>query len=190
MQLRRTVWIGLALAFCFALASALPANAGEQHYRSRKYKAPPPTARIQVEVLKKENGEPIMNAAVVFNPFDQRGKDLGNLEVKTGPDGKATIDVIPVGSKVDVQIIATGFATFAGAYQIDGPTKDIKISMLRPRAQVSAYENNDGKASERKWGVQDPVRPKPQTSATQPSTPPASTAVPEQKSSSAPAPKQ
>lgn len=190
MQLRRSTWISLALLFSFAVASSWQASAGEQHYRGRKYKAPPPTARIQVEVLKKENGEPIMNAAVVFNPYDKRGKDLGNLEVKTGPDGKATIDVIPVGSKVDVQIIATGFATFAGAYQIDGPTKDITISMLRPRAQVSAYENNEGKASERKWGVQDPVRPKPQAGATQPSTPPATTGSPAQKSSDTPAQKQ
>ncbi|HEU5339959.1 hypothetical protein [Edaphobacter sp.] len=190
MPLRRSVWISFALVFCFALASSWQAKAGEQHYRSRKYKAPPPTARIDVEVLKKENGQPLMNAAVVFNPFDRNGKDLGNLEVKTGPDGKATIDVIPVGSRVDVQIIAAGFATYAGSYQIDGPTKDISISMLRPRAQVSAYENNEGKASDRKWGVQEPVRPKPQTS-TQPAAPPASTApAAAPKSAGASAPKQ
>ena len=181
------------LIFCFALASSWQAKAGEQHYRSRKYKAPPQTARIEVEVLKKENGQPLMNAAVVFNPFDQKGKDLGNLEVKTGPDGKATIDVIPVGSRVDVQIIANGFATYAGSYQIDGPTKDISVSMLRPRAQVSAYENNDGKASDRKWGVQEPVRPKPQTGApvtVKPSTPSASSSAPAPKSADASAPKQ
>ena len=181
MQPRRSLWISFALVFCFALASSWQSSAQEeQHYRGRKYKAPPQSAHIEVEVLKKENGKPIMNAAVVFNPFDQRGKDLGNLEVKTGPDGKAIIDVIPVGSRVDVQIIATGFATFAGSYQIDGPAKDISVSMLRPRAQISAYENNDGKASTRKWGVQEPARPKPQT--------PSST--PAQKSTDAPAPKQ
>ena len=188
MQSRRSIWISFALVFCFVLASSWQSSAQEeQHYRGRKYKAPPPSARIEVEVLKKENGKPIMNAAVVFNPFDKNGKDLGNLEVKTGPDGKAVIDVIPVGSSVNVQIIATGFATFAKTYQIDGPTKDISISMLRPREQVSAYENNKGKASERKWGVQEPIRPKPQTS-----TPPSATSsAPAQKSTNnTPPPKQ
>lgn len=186
MQLRRSFWISFVLVFCFVLASSWQSSAQEeQHYRGRKYKAPPPSAHIEVEVLKKENGKPIMNAAVVFNPFDKNGKDLGNLEVKTGPDGKAIIDVIPVGSSVDVQIIATGFATFAKTYQIDGATKEISISMLRPRAQVSAYENNDGKASTRKWGVQDPIRPKPQTAA-----PPASTSSSTQKSTGTSAPKQ
>ena len=186
MQLRRSFWISFVLVFCFVLVSSWQSSAQEeQHYRGRKYKAPPPSAHIEVEVLKKENGKPIMNAAVVFNPFDKNGKDLGNLEVKTGPDGKAIIDVIPVGSSVDVQIIATGFATFAKTYQIDGATKEISISMLRPRAQVSAYENNDGKASTRKWGVQDPIRPKPQTAA-----PPASTSSSTQKSTDTSAPKQ
>jgi hypothetical protein len=72
-----------------------------------------------------------------------------------------------------VQIIATGYATYAQDYLIDQPTKEITISMIRPQAQVSAYENNEGKASTRKAGVQEPVRPNPVT-------PPASSATPAQ----------
>ena len=167
MLLRRSLGLSLAFAFCLLMVSSAASFSQEQHYRGRKYKAPPPTAHIEVEVLKKENGKPIMNAAVVFNPFDKKGKDLGNLEVKTGPDGKAIIDIIPVGSTVDVQIIATGFSTYAGQYDIDSATKDISVSMVRPRAQVSAYENNEGKASERKAGVQDPnwLKAKPKAAA-------------------------
>lgn len=184
MLLRRSLGISLALTFCLLTVSSSASLSQEQHYRGRKYKAPPPTAHIEVEVLRKDNGKPIMNAAVVFNPFDQKGKDLGNLEVKTGPDGKAVIEIIPIGSTVDVQVIATGFATYAGQYDINTATKEISVSMLRPRAQVSAYQNNDGKASERKPGVQEPSWLKPSakaapsasgsTSTAPSSTPPAS----------------
>lgn len=156
MLLRRSFGFSLAFVFCLLMVSS-PASFGQdQHFRGRKYKAPPPSAHIEVEVLRKENGKPLMNAAVVFNPFDKNGKDLGNLEVKTGPDGKAVIDIIPVGSTVDVQVIATGFSTFAQQYDIDTASKNISVSMIRPRAQVSAYENNEGKAAQRQPGVQEP----------------------------------
>jgi len=56
--------------------------------------APPATSHIEVTVLKKFNGKPISNAAVIFDAT-MDGKDQGNLEVKTDPEGKATIDVIP-----------------------------------------------------------------------------------------------
>ena len=72
--------------------------------------------------LKKFNGKPIVNAAVIFNSTLD-GKDEGNLEVKTDPDGKATIDVIPTGSTVRVQVIATGFATFADEYVVTEPSR-------------------------------------------------------------------
>ena len=124
----------------------------------RKYKAPPETAHIEVLVTKKTNGKPIMNAAVVFHS-KKDGRDEGNMEVKTDPEGKASIDVIPTGSDLTVQVIANGFATFAGEYVVDGPTKQIAVAMLRPQAQVSAYEDNSGKASDRKAGVQEPVKP-------------------------------
>ena len=169
MLVRRSICFSLALAFTLASASSL-SSFGEQHFRGRKYKAPPPTSHIEVEVLRQENGKPIMNAAVVFNPFDKNGKDLGNLEVKTGPDGKAIIDIIPVGSTVDVQVIATGFSTFAQQYDIDGAKKDISVSMVRPRAQVSAYENNEGKQSVRKPGVQEPDWPNLKTKAAPPAS--------------------
>ena len=127
--------------------------------RGRKYKPPPETSKITVQVTKKFNGKPIMNAAVIFNPFKD-GKDIGNLEVKTDPEGKATIDIIPTGSLVRVQVIASGFATYAEDFQIDEPVRDIPVAMLRPQEQVSSYEDNSGKSSSRKAGVQEPVRPK------------------------------
>jgi hypothetical protein len=140
--------------------------------RGRKYKAPDPTSHIEVEVTKKFNGKPIPNAAVVFDATLD-GKDQGSLEVKTDPDGKATIDIIPTGSTVRVQVIATGYATFAQEYPVDGPSKSIAVAMMHPQAQVSSYVDNTGKASTRKPGVQEPIRPKPVTPPVAPPPAPA-----------------
>jgi hypothetical protein len=193
MMSRRKLLSGLlpvCITVLLATSSLLAEQSPERH--GRKYKPPPATSKITIQVTKKSNGKPITNAAVVFNPFKD-GKDIGNLEVKTDPEGKATIDIIPTGSLVRVQVIASGYATFAQDFQVDGPTRDIAVEMLRPREQVSSYKDNKGDASSRKWGVQEPVRPKPDSSTT---PPPAqgksdSNQAPEQKDSSPqPAPQQ
>ena len=166
MLLRKLSFLSTLL--CAALVPFTLQADAQDHQRGRKYKPPPETSHIEVEVLRASNGKPISNAAVIFNP-EKDGKDEGNLEVKTGPDGKTTIDVIPIGSKLRVQVIADGFATYADDYMIEGDKKEISIKMVRPRAQVSTYQDNSGKASERRPGVQEPIRPK---SATSPTTTP------------------
>ena len=130
----------------------------EQH--GRKYKPIPPMAHIVVTVEKGFNGKPLQNAAVVFHAV-RNGVNDGNLEVKTDPDGKATIDVIEIGSQVTVQVIAYGFATYASDMNVDGPSKELLVKLQRPQAQVSDYQNNDGKPAEVKPGVQEHVVPKP-----------------------------
>ena len=130
----------------------------EKH--GRKYKAPPETSHIEVTVLKDFNKKPIDGAHVILHPVKD-GRDEGNLEIKTHPDGKAVIDVIPTGSKVTIQVFADGFATFAQDYQINEASRQIVISVIRPRAQVSTYVDNQGKPAQMKPGVQEPVRPKP-----------------------------
>jgi hypothetical protein len=176
----RTVWTLSFLVLLFAFASSLPARAQDQDApvkRGRKYKSPPATSHIEVTVVKKFNGKPIMNAAVIFNP-SMDGKDEGNLEVKTDPEGKAIIDVIPTGSTVRVQVIAQGFATFAEEYEVKDPSKEISVAMVRPREQVSSYVNNDGKAATRKPGVQEPIRPAAPAAKPAPSAPPSQPATP------------
>jgi len=168
--------VPVCLSVVLVAHGLLAQDSPERH--GRKYKPPPETSKITVEVVKKTNGKPIMNAAVIFNPYKD-GKDIGNLEVKTDPDGKATIDIIPTGSLVRVQVIANGFATFAKEYQVDDPTHDIHIEMLRPREQVSSYHDNTNAPSERKWGVQEPIRPKPATpNSSKPSSPDSSSTPP------------
>src|ERR1700761_356292 len=175
MSSRRTLWSLSFLVLFLAFSSCIPAKAQDQDApvkRGRKYKAPPATSHIEGTVLKKFNGKPIMNAAVIFNP-SMDGKDEGNLEVKTDPDGKATIDVIPTGSTVRVQVIAPGFATFAEEYQVTDPSKEISIAMVRPKEQISSYVNNEGKDASRKPGVQEPIRPTTPATKPAPNSPPA-----------------
>ena len=142
----------------FGLLSVAPAHAQDTGYRGRKYKAPPAVSHIEVEVLKGYNGKPVVNAAVIFHELKD-GKDEGNLEVKTNDEGKAVIDIIAIGSAVDVQVIADGFATFAEQYQIAEPQRAIQVKMLRPQAQISTYADHHGEASTRQNGVQEPNHP-------------------------------
>lgn len=189
MQVRRiprlASFFSIALIFCLsAAAQDAPAR------RGRKYKAPPATSHIEVTVVKKFNGKPISNAAVVFKSTLD-GKVEGDLEVKTDPDGKAVIDVIPTGSTVRVQVIATGFATFAQEYLVNEPSRQIAVSMLRPQEQISSYQDNQGKAATRKPGVQEPIRPTtPATKPTPPSPPAPQTTPPQSPNASDTTPKQ
>lgn len=187
MPLRRTRLSQLALLLSLVLVSSLSALAQDAPVkRGRKYKAPPATSHIEVTVLKKFNGKPISNAAVIFDAT-MDGKDQGNLEVKTDPDGKASIDLIPTGSTVRVQVIATGFATFAEDYEVKEPSREISISMVKPQEQLSSYEDNQGKAATRKPGVQEPNRP---TTPGKPAPKPAPSATPPQPPASDNTPKQ
>lgn len=99
MQSRRAALSQLALVLCIALVSCWSAFGQDDSTarRGRKYKAPPPTSHIEVQVVKKFNNKPITNAAVVFNTF-MNGRPEGSMEVKTDPEGKAVIDIIPTGS--------------------------------------------------------------------------------------------
>ncbi|MGA3129698.1 MAG: carboxypeptidase-like regulatory domain-containing protein [Terracidiphilus sp.] len=126
--------------------SPLVTHAQTDNYHGRKYKAPPPSAHIEVTVLKDFNGKPITNAHVIFHPTEG-DRDKGALEVKTNEDGKATIDVIPVGDTVTLQVIANGYQTYGQSYKIDKPELTMEIRMKRPGGQYSIYKNPDGGSS-------------------------------------------
>ncbi len=151
MALRR-ILAGLTL---LAAAPLLHAQDDATSRRGRKYKAPPDTSHIEVQVLRDTNGKPLLNASVIFRAVKD-GRDEGNLEVKTNEDGKAIIDVIATGSDVGVQVIADGYATYAGDYVVKEPNRTIQVRMIRPRAQISTYVDTHGQASQRPDGVQEP----------------------------------
>ena len=109
--------------------------------RGRKYKTRPPTARIEVTVVRDSTGKPIENAAVIFHPMEGE-KDKGNMELKTNEDGKTIIDVLPIGDTVRMQIIAKGFQTFGDDYKVDQAQMAIDIRMKRPGEQYSIYKKH------------------------------------------------
>jgi len=180
MQASRIIRTTLAVLVALPVLLVASLLAQETSRHGRKYKPPPETSHIEVLVTKKFNGKPIMNAAVVFNPSTKDGKDLGSLEVKTDPEGKATIDIIPTGSVVRVQVIASGFATFAEDFEVNESTRQIEVALLRPQEQMSSYQDNSGKDSSRKAGVQEPVRPTTPSSNTKPDAKPSTSTAPAQ----------
>lgn len=140
---RRTLLFAVFMLATVGLAS-LPAQSQtskDDQGWSRKYKVPPPSAHIEVTVLKAFNGKPVGNAAVIFHPIEG-DKDKGALELKTDEDGKAIIDVIPIGDTVRLQVIANGYQTYGQDYKIDKATITMEIKMKRPGAQYSTYTNN------------------------------------------------
>jgi hypothetical protein len=162
---------GLGLVACSLSAH----GQNDTSKRGRKYKAPPPTARIEVTILKDVNGKPVENAAVVFHPMEGE-KDAGNMELKTNEDGKTVIDVLPIGDTVRLQVIARGFQTYGEDYKVDKAEMAIEIRMKRPGEQYSIYKSHDaaevgGKTAE-------------------PATAPAKDAAPAKPADSAPAPSQ
>ena len=154
---------------------------GQSEKHGRKYQPPPATAHIVVTVLKKFNGKPMDSVAVIFHATKD-GKDTGNMEVKTNSQGAATMDFIEAGSHVTVQVFASGYATDAEEFDVTDADKLLTVEMKRPRAQVSTFEDNDGKASTTQPGVQEhipaPVKKTPPTpdasagSGSQPAAPP------------------
>ena len=187
MLFRTQFGLSVALSLAFLLPTHVVAQDDDVPQKhGRKYKAPPDTSHIEVEVVKGFNKKPIPNAAVIFHPV-KNGVDEGNLEVKTNPDGKAIIDVIPTGSSVRIQVLANGFATFAEDYTINEPTREIHIAMQRPQAQVSTYTDNSGKVAPLNPGVQEPVRPAKKPATNAPAVSPAAQPAPAAAQPAAPA---
>lgn len=113
-------------------------SAGAQERRGRKYKAPAPTAKIEVSVLRDKDGKPIENAAVIFHTL----KEKGNMELKSNEDGKALIEVLEIGETVRLQIIAKGYQTYGGDYPVDKEQMAIEVRMKRPGEQYSIYKDH------------------------------------------------
>lgn len=118
-------------------------NHGQEQGRGRKYKPPPPTCKVTVTVVRSYNGKPVEDAAVVFHPLKD-GKDDGNMELKTNENGKVSIDVIPIGDTIRLQVIADGFQTYGKEYDLPSDTKSIVVKLNRPERQYSIYESHPG----------------------------------------------
>lgn len=114
----------------------------QENRRGRKYKPPPPTSAITVTVTKAFDGKPLENAAVVFHPINDKGKDEGGMELKTDENGKASLNLIPIGDTLLLQVIAQGYQTFGNEYAIKTASKDITVKMRYPAKQYSIYQKH------------------------------------------------
>jgi 5-hydroxyisourate hydrolase-like protein (transthyretin family) len=146
--------------------------------RGRKYKMPPPSARIEVTVLRDSSGKPIQNASVIFHAVEN-GHAKGNMELKTNEDGKTVIDVFPKGGTMRVQIIAKGFQTYGDDYEIDKDQMAIEVRMKRPGEQYSIYKphpeaSEGGKDSDAPKSADKPAPPAP-APTDKPAAPPSQT---------------
>ncbi len=126
----------LLLASAFSTAPLLHA---QESGRGRKYKAPPPVSHLSVTVTRASNGKPVENAAVIFHAIHE-GKDQGNMEVKTNEDGKATLDIIPLGDEVRLQVFKAGFQTYGETFTNDAPTREFAVKVKPPGGQYSTYK--------------------------------------------------
>lgn len=145
---RRSLIRNVVVVAVFALFSSslfVSAQQDDQH-RGRKFKAPPPSSRIEVTVLKDVNGSPVEAAAVIFHPMEGE-RDKGVMELKTNQDGKAIIDVIPIGDVVRLQVIAKGFQTYGADYKIDKPQMAMEVRLKRPGGQYSIYKQHNDSAN-------------------------------------------
>jgi hypothetical protein len=128
--------------------------------RGRKYVPPPPTSKITITVTKATNGKPVENAAVVFHPIKD-GKDEGGYELKTDEEGKAVLDIIPIGDTLRLQVIATGYQTFGNDYPITTDSKDISVKLRHPAQQYSIYEQHPDEQVGGPTPEEKPAKPQP-----------------------------
>jgi hypothetical protein len=160
----------MSIRFCLRISTAVLLFAGfpllfaGANQKGRKYTPPPATATIKVTVLRATNGKPIPNAAVVFHPMEG-DRDKGALELKSDEDGKVTIEVIPIGDTVRLQVIADGWKTYGEDYKIDTDSKEIVVKMKRPGEQYSLYGDGHSTTPNNTTpkGESNSAKPSPQT---------------------------
>lgn len=97
-------------------------------------------SRLEFVVIRSYNGKPVRNASVVLHPVNKGGKQSkSGMELKTDPDGKASMDGVPYG-KMRIQAIAPGLQTYGDDVDINQPEQQITIKMNKPQSQYSIYK--------------------------------------------------
>lgn len=133
------------VVLAFAVFLFLPAfGENDQNKDKDKDQDPDAVAALSFLVLREAGGKPVVNAVVVLHEVNDKGQQAkGGVELKTDLEGKASYEGVPYG-KVRVQVLAHGFQTFGGDYDINQPTVAISISLKRPQTQYSVYEDHPG----------------------------------------------
>ncbi len=133
--------VGMALTLALLVTGAAPSPLHAQDVkRGRKYKEPPTVSHIAITITRASNGKPVENAAVIFHTF-HNGKDLGNMEIKTNEEGKASLDVIPIGDEVQMQVFKAGFQTYGENFTNDLTSREVAVKVKPPSGQYSIYQS-------------------------------------------------
>lgn len=144
LQVVRLVVIG-GLVSALGIVGALPgrAAAGQQKDPPPE-SAPPPktspsgqqsgTVTIHIEVTAGEKEKPVEAASVYVRytePHKLRHDQKVEMNVKTTPQGKARVPLVPRGT-VLIQVIADGWKTFGKTFEITEDEQVIKIHLDKP----------------------------------------------------------
>jgi hypothetical protein len=130
--MKKLVVAGLGLMMLLAMAASAAAQKDPDE----------PTALLNFEVLKEDNGKPVRNAAVIMHPVTSHGKQgHGGMELKTDAQGKSSFDGIPYG-RLRVQVLASGFQTYGEDFDVNQPKMSFTIKLKRPQGQYSIYEDH------------------------------------------------
>ena len=106
--------------------------------------ADPPMTKLRVEV-KSLSGKPLERASVVVRFAGSRSvaklgkKVITSWEVRTNQEGVAKIPELPQGN-IRIQVIAKGYQTFGGTFEVTEAEKTIEIKLNPPQAQYSSQE--------------------------------------------------
>jgi hypothetical protein len=101
-----------------------------------------PTSRLRFVVVRDSDGKPVRDAAVVLHPVKRKGKQAqGEMDLKTGAEGRTSVDGIPYGP-LRVQVLAPHFQSFGEDYEINKAEMEITVKLKRPGGQYSVYEKN------------------------------------------------
>jgi hypothetical protein len=125
--------IRLILASLTIACLTLTAHAG------KKPSDKPPTASMNMTVVRDANGKPVKNAEVVLHMVEKGKQRQEGLELKTHDDGKAEASGIPYGTW-RIQVIAPGFKTYGQDFVVNQPTHEITIKLTKPSDQISIYK--------------------------------------------------
>jgi len=134
----------LLVLACAVLLSLPALTADDKNKNKDKDQDPEAVASLSFLVRRDEGSKPVINAVVVLHEVNDKGQQAkGGVELKTDLDGKASYEGVPYG-KIRIQVLARGFQTFGGDYEINQPTVEISISLKRPQAQYSTYDDHSG----------------------------------------------
>ncbi len=120
-MLRSTLVLLVTVALCFAVEQT----------------------KLSVKVLT-PGGKPLDRASVIIkfvsghDKLKAYTKIRTQWETKTNQEGIVQIPTIPQG-KIQIQVIANGYQTFGGVFEVNEPEKTLEIKMNVPQAQYSAH---------------------------------------------------